>query len=177
MKRHRIEIIGLDGEKFYSLGMVEVDSKQNVYALIKLQKGVMKTSRHASGEYHNELILNNGEKTKIGSHKRVPISDLKGIETIKSFGMPIFGLEEIFNEYQLKKAQGIFCIDLREYKEGSITLTFQIVKRDAFPDIINAPAITEKKQAYIYAESDPIISLFAFTGKPIQTSKHPSHFI
>ena len=53
VKRHRIEIIGLDGEKFYSIGMVEVDSKQNVYALIKLQKGVMKTSRHASGEFHN----------------------------------------------------------------------------------------------------------------------------
>lgn len=70
----------------------------------------------------------------------------------------------------MKKAQGIFCIDLREYEEGKIGLSLQIVKRDAFPEIINAPVNTEKKQAYIYAESDPIISLFAYTGKPIQFS-------
>lgn len=90
--RYRIETIGFDGEKFYSIGMVEVDPKQNIYAFIKLQKGAMKTSRHAPGEYHTVLIPKNGEKTRMGSHKRVPIAKLRGIETINSFGMPINGL-------------------------------------------------------------------------------------
>jgi hypothetical protein len=166
MTRHRIEIIGLDGSKFYSIGTVEVDSKQNYYAFLRLRDGVMKYSRHALGNYHNDLIARKtGKKTRWRTEKRVPISELKGIEEIFTFMLPIRNFEELFNEYKLPKTQGIFCIDLRENKEGTLNLTFQIVKREAFPEIINTTGKTEKKQAYIYAESNPVISLFAFFPK------------
>jgi len=166
LPRHRIEIIGLDGMNFYSIGTVEVDSKQNIYIFYKEPGVIIKVTRHAGGKHHQDLIDLIRNKTKRRDFpRRSPISELKGVEIVSHFALFSKNYQELFTEYKLRKTQGIFCIDLREYDNKAINLSVQIVKRDFFPDLLNTVVPTEKRQVYIYAESDPIVSMFVFSPK------------
>lgn len=164
MPKHRIEIIGLDGKKFYSIGCVEITDNNEVYIVFKGKDGVVKFTRHRSGKSHIQIIdAESGKVTRRDTEPKPAIEEMKNSERIVTQILFSRQFDELFNEYKLKKGKGIFCIDLRAYTKGAFYLSVSIVRKNSFSDILNTVVETENRQVYIYAESDPMLALFAFS--------------
>ena len=162
MSKSRVEIIALDGDAFYSVGTVEVTSSGEVYAIIK-SNVITKISRHISGQTHVE----NNVIGKILKSPGPPLDDFSGLEWLHQLSLSYELLESIYNEYQLKKSNGIFCIDMRAYKEKSApNLAIGILSEEGINEFYNSHKLNSKKQFYLFWDSNPKIGLIAFDVHP-----------
>lgn len=124
MPKTRIEVVALDGTTFYSICKIEVTSLGEVYAILKTNPpNVSKISRHISGETH---VYSKVYQKKL-IYQGLNLEEFTGIEHLNTFSINIETLDKIFAEYQLKKSDGIFCIDLRHYKNATLNLRVSIL--------------------------------------------------
>lgn len=162
ISKTRIEIIALDGKKFFSIGAVEVTSKGEFYVFLKTTPIITKISRHVSGVTHGE----NSVQGRYSLGKGVPLSEFKGRESLVTMAFGLGSLEEIYTEYKLKKANGIFCIDMRSYVGSAFNLTVSLATEDGLPFALDTVVPVHKRQLYVYADSHPMVCLYAFDANP-----------
>ena len=159
MSKIRIEILAIGQKKIYSVGAVEVSPKGEVYLIHKSKGEDFHTSRHASGETHwklkDEII-----KVREGS----PMKDFKGIEFL---GTQSFGLESlpIFGEYHMKKCNGIFAFDMRDYKHAMFNLSIAILTEEGLPRLFESWKKLRKRQIYAYTDSHPMVAIMIADAK------------
>ena len=156
----KIEIIAIEENKFYSVGMIEVNKKGDVYLFHKNKHGEEHTSRHASGEVHMQYT-----DFRRQIRKGIPIDYFKGIEFLEvcSFGMQ--SLAEYHNEYEIKKYDGLFAIDMRQYKNTYFNLSFAIFTDESIGDLYKNISKYKKSQLYLYTDCHPKIAICAFDAR------------
>ncbi len=162
MSKSRIEIIALGDNAFYSVGTVEVTSKGEVYAIMKRKPVISKISRHVSGLTHVENEVLGKKTTRQGPH----LDDFIGLEWLHTASLGLASLESSLNEYQLKKSNGIFCIDMRAYRKSAFMLAIGILTKKGISDFYNSHEMNSKKQFYLFWDSHPKIGLIAFDVYP-----------
>jgi hypothetical protein len=146
MSKSRIEIIALGVNTFYSIGTVEVTSGGEVYAIMKRRPVITKISRHVSGQTHVENEVLGKKITRQGSH----LDNFIGLEWLHTAALTLASLESSLNEYQLKKSNGIFCIDMRAYHKAAFNLAIGILTKEGINDFYNSHEMNSKKQFYLF---------------------------
>jgi hypothetical protein len=152
----RIEIIALGENKIYSAGAVTITRNGDVYYAHNIRHTDSHFSRHKSGETH---FVSKSLNYRYSMDKRVPIEDFTGIEF---FGTQAFGLESLphlYSDYKLKRCQGIFAVDMREYITGSFNLTVAILTKEGLPRLYETWQNETKRQIYLYANSNPMVGI------------------
>lgn len=157
----KIEIIAVGLKKIYSAGKIHITSKGDVYYAYKLKndKGAH-TSRHRDGTLHWKF-----GKDKIPIRKLKDISDFSGLEFIGTHAFGLNSLPQIYEEYKLKKSDGIFAIDMRNYEEGRFNLQIAIFTDEGLPKLLNSSEWGHKKQFYLYTDCNPKIAIVALEVK------------
>ena len=127
----RIEIIAIGLNKIYSVGRLHITQKGNVYPAYKIKDdGGFHTSRHRDGS----LWMSGKDKVQIRKLKN--ISDFSGLEFIETQGFGLNSLPQIYEEYKLKKSDGIFAIDMRNYEDGRFNLNIAIFTDEGLPKLL-----------------------------------------
>ena len=65
---------------------------------------------------------------------------------------------ELYNEYQFKKCDGIFAIDMRNYKGTKFNLQTFILTKEGLNDLYRH-TLLKNRQIYIFIESTPMIAI------------------
>lgn len=155
-----IEIIAVGLKKIYSAGKICITPKGDVYYAYKLRndKG-SHISRHRDGT----LWMSGQDKVQIRKLKN--ISDFSGLEFIGTHGFGLNSLPLIYEEYKLKKSDGIFAIDMRNYEDGRFNLNIAIFTEEGLPKLLNSFKWGHKKQFYLYTDCNPKIAIVALEVK------------
>lgn len=156
----RIEIIAVGKEKIYSIGTICVSKKGDVYHVYKMYGSDLHSSRHADGKLHWQ-----SKKPKLFQKIRegLPIEKFTGIEYLETTGLNLNSLPEVYREYKMKKCNGIFAIDIREFKNTSVNIVIAILTKEGLP-LLYALKHFGKHQIYLYTDSYPMIAITAFEG-------------
>jgi hypothetical protein len=162
MGKSRIEIIALNGASFYSVGTIEVTSKGEVYAILKTMPVVSKLSRHVSGQTRVENEVIGRQVIRRGP----PLKEFLGLEYLHTMSFRRGSLEEVFRKYELKKGEGIFCVDMRAYRDSAFNIVFYILTEEGLIDFYKQFPLSSKKQMYVFYDSHPKIGLIALDIKP-----------
>ena len=152
----RIEIIAVGKEKIYSVGTVEVSQKGDVYVIHKIKNSDFHTSRHSSGETHWKSIKNK-VFTKIGDRK--PIKDFKGIEFLGTYAFGLESLPRLHKEYKMQKSNGVFAVDMRNYRKAAFNMSIAILTEEGLPRLYESWRKFKKRQIYIYTDCHPMIAI------------------
>lgn len=140
----------------YSVGYVTVSKRGDVYHIHKIGGYDMHTSRHASGEFHWKSKKNNFLQ-KI--RKGIPIKDFRGIEFLGTLGFGLDSLPELYSEYKMKKCNGIFTVDMREYKDAAFNMSIAILTEEGLPKLYSMWKESNKKQIYLFMNSTPMVAI------------------
>lgn len=160
----RIEIIAVGKEKIYSVGNLVVTKKKDVYQVIKFHGSDTHISRHASGETH---FKSREGKFIQKIRKGVPIKDFKGIEFLGTTGFGLDSLPELFSEYKMKRCNGVFAFDMREYKNGAFNMSIAILTEDGLPKLYESYRKLEKRQIYLFTDCHPMIAIIICDAKKV----------
>ena len=160
----RIEIIAIGEDKIYSVGYVKISKNGDVYHIHKAGSSDMHTSRHASGSTHWKSKTENFHQE---IRKGVPIKDFKGIEFLGSHTFGLNSLPEVYTEYKMKKCNGIFAIDMREYKDAAFNMSIAILTKEGLSTLYDSWEKLKKRQIYLFADSHPMIAIKVADAKGI----------
>ncbi|MFA5929278.1 MAG: hypothetical protein WC861_00170 [Candidatus Micrarchaeia archaeon] len=152
----RIEIVALGENKAYSAGAVIITRNRDVYFTHNIRNGDSHLSRHKSGETH---LISRSLNYKYSMGKRVPIENFTGIEFLGTQAFGLDSLPHLYSDYKLKKCQGIFAVDMREYSTGSFNLTVAILTEEGLPKLYETWQNETKRQIYLYANSNPMVGV------------------
>lgn len=152
----RIEIIATGEDKIYSVGAISVSKNGDVYVIHKTAGSDFHTSRHADGKMHwKSRQYNFFQKIREG----IPIKDFKGIEFLGTHGFGLDSLPQLYKEYRMKKCNGIFAIDMREYKQASFNMSIAILTEEGLPSLYTSWKNLKKRQIYIFTDCHPMIAV------------------
>lgn len=148
-------------KKIYSAGKIHITPKGDVYHIFKHKgdKG-FHASRHTDGKLHWK-----SRTTKRHIRNLKSINDFSGFEVITTQGFDLESLPNIFDEYKIKKSDGIFAIDMRSYEKGRFNLSVAIFTDEGIPTLLNSFPFGHKKQIYLYTNCNPKIALIALEIK------------
>jgi len=152
----RIEIVAIGKEKVYSVGAVEVSQKGDVYVIHKIKDIGFHASRHSSGEMHWKS-KNSEVFTEIREGKS--IGDFKGIEFLETQAFGLESLPQLFEEYKMKKCNGIFAIDMRDYNKAAFNLSIAILTEEGLLKLYESWKKLKKRQIYIFTDCHPMIAI------------------
>lgn len=151
-----IELIGVISDKIYSLGYIKISKKGDIYHIYKIQNSDFHLSRHSDGKiFWTSKQLKFSHKIRDGK----PIKEFKGIEIIGTNGFNTESLPELYTEYKMRKCNGIFAVDLREYKENTLNLALCILTKEGMNELYTIWEKENKKQVYLYTNSNPMIAI------------------
>ncbi|MBI2576422.1 hypothetical protein HYV84_04350 [Candidatus Woesearchaeota archaeon] len=156
-----IEIIAIGLTKIYSVGKIGIKSDGSVYHAFKLKnlEGIH-TSRHRDGTLHWK-----SKQLKIPLRKGADIRDFSGLEFIGTQAFGLNSLPELYNEYKIKRMDGVFAIDMHNYKEGCFNLTIAIFTDEGVLQLFDSDKFAQKKKIYLYTDCYPRIALIAMEVK------------
>jgi len=160
----RIEIIAIAKEKIYSVGYVTISKDGDVYLIHKAAGSDIHTSRHASGKMHWKSPSNSFFQE---IRKGVPIEDFKGIEFLGTWAFGLDSLPELFTKSKMKKCNGIFAIDMREYKDAAFNMSVTIFTEEGLISLFNSSKNLKKRQIYLFTDSHPMIAIMVADAKGI----------
>lgn len=162
MSETRIEIIALGNEKVYSVGAIVVKAKGDIYLIHRNKESDFHLSRHASGKTHWKSVKSKIFE-KIG--EGTPIKEFKGIESLGVSGFGIDSLPEIYTEYVVKRYDGVFCIDMRRYKDLAFNMQVYMLTEEGLPTLLTCSSLLENRQICIFPECNPMISIIVGSAK------------
>jgi hypothetical protein len=168
MKSKRIEIIAIGRSKIYSVGAIVISPKGDIYHAFKRSRDDFHLSRHSSGEIHWKSVKSN-ISWKI--RKGVPIKEFKGFE---SLGITSFGLDslpKLYEEYKMKKCNGIFCIDMREYDANTFNMHVAILTKEGIPSLMTISEQLKNRQIYFLPDFFPMVAIFVGEAKASMTNQ------
>jgi hypothetical protein len=113
-----------------------------------------------STKYYSDCI---SPKTK--SRKRQPIKGFKGIDFLPTVGFGLDSLPELYKEYELKKNDGLFCIDMRQYKDAAFNLSVSILTEEGLHSLLSGTKLFANRQISIFPECHPMIAIIIGTAK------------
>jgi hypothetical protein len=151
----RIETVAIGKDKIYSVGAVTVSEKGDVYVISKFKNNDFHTSRHSSGETHWK-----SEKRGV-FHKLRDGKPIENLEEIEFLGTDAFGLESLpllYREYKMKKSDGIFVVDLRDYSKAAFNMSIAILTNDGLPTLFDFAN-------NVYSACHPMIAIMVFDAK------------
>jgi hypothetical protein len=163
----RIEIIAVGRDRLYSVGSVVVSQNGDVYLISRIKHVDSHLSRHASGEVHLKSAKINID-AKLG--KRKPVNEFKGLEFLQTVGFGIDSLPSLYEEYKIKKCNGLFAIDMKEYEHAHLNMQFFILTMDALPSLLGKSPL-RKKQFYIFPDSSPMVGIIVGDFKKEELSE------
>jgi hypothetical protein len=150
-----IEIIAIGKEKVYSVGSMVVSESGDVYFNHCVLDSDFHLSRHASGETHWK-----SEELRLSQYirKGQPIKEFKGIEFLQTVGFGVDSLPEVYKEYQLKKNDGVFCIDMRQYKGVAFNMFLYMITEEGLPALVSETKLLNR-QISIFPDCHPMIAI------------------
>ena len=158
----RIEIVAIGENKIYSAGYVKVSKKGDIYQIYKIGGSDLHMSRHASGKTHwksKQPVL--FQEIREG----IPIKEFKGIEFLGTTAFGLDSLQELYTVYKMKKSNGIFAIDMREYKNAVFNMSVAILTEDGLPKLYESWKKLRKRQIYLFTDCHPMIAITVFDAK------------
>ncbi len=155
----KIEIIAIGNNKIYSVGYIKIYKRGDIYHIHKIVGSDIHTSIHEDGTCHWKFRTIDFYH-KLG--KRVTIKDFKGLEFLGVNAFGIKSLPQIFSEYKIKKCNGIFAIDMREYNDDTFNLALFIVTKEGLSALYDSYIDQKKRQLYLFTDNEPMIALIAF---------------
>lgn len=158
----KIEIIAIGENKIYSVGYVTIARDGGVFQIHKTGGSDMHTSRHASGSLRWTSETNSQE-----IRKGVPIKAFKGIEFLGTHGFGLNSLPELYSEYKMEKCNGIFAVDMREYKDAAFNMSVAILTKEGLPRLFDSWQKMKKRQIYLFTDSHPMIAITVADAKGI----------
>lgn len=163
----RIEIVAVGEEKIYSVGTVEVSENGDVYVIDKFKgAGDSHLSRHSSGELHRKI---RNEVTRI--RKGIPIRDFRGIEFLGTHAFGLRSLPLLHKEYRMKKSNGIFAIDMRNYSKAAFNMTIAMLTEEGLLRLYESWKKLGKRQIYIFTDCHPMIAIMVADAKALSEKK------
>jgi len=152
----RIEVIAIGKEKVFSVGVVVVSAEGDVYLIHKIKDNDLHLSRHASGETHWKST-----KTKWSQiiRKGQPIKEFRGIEFLETAGFGIDSLPELYREYKMKKSDGVFCVDMRQYKEAAFNMTVALLTDEGLPSLVTMSKLLKNRQICVFPDCRPMVMI------------------
>ena len=149
----------------YSVGAIVVSAKGDVYVINRIADSGFHLSRHASGETHWKSTKPQlSQKIREGQ----PIKEFKGIEFLGLHGFGLDSLPKLFEEYEIKQYDGIFCIDMRQYKDKQFNMAVWILTEEGLPSLLTSSKL-ENRQICIFPECHPMIAIIVGTAKEHST--------
>ena len=158
MNETRIEVVAMGSEAMYSVGALILSLDGDIYYATKLRGDDFHLSRHSSGATHwksNKMKV--FQKIRNGK----PIEDFEGIEFLLTTGFGLESLPRLFDEYKMKKSNGVFAIDMREYMGQPFNLSLAILTPEAFPSLLTGTELLGKRQIYVYPDCHPMLAITA----------------
>jgi len=151
----RIEILAIGKDKVYSAGYVQV-SKGGVYYFPKVKSSDMHISRHCSGHVHWK-----SRQTEFFQkiRKGISIDNFHGIEFLGTTAFGLDSLSELFSEYKMKKNNGVFAVDLRDYKDSAFNMSIAILTKEGLHQLYKSWEKLKKRQIYLYTDCHPMIAI------------------
>ena len=126
----------------------------------------MHLSRHASGNTHWKAEQSNSfQKLRNG----VPINDFKGIEFLGTLAFGLNSLPELYTEYKMKRRNGVFAIDMREYKDAAFNMSLAILTKEGLPQLYESWKSMKKRQIYLFTKCNPMIAISVCDAKKVST--------
>ena len=167
MSATTIEIIAVGEENIYSVGSVNVSKEGDVYVIYKIKYiGDSHLSRHSSGETHQKFRDNVQE-----IRKGIPIKDFKGIEFLGTYGFGLESLPMLYKEYRMKKSNGVFAFDMRNYRQAAFNMSIAILTEEGLPKLYEAWKNLDKRQIYIFTECHPMIAIMIADARTLSGKK------
>lgn len=112
---------------------------------------------------------------RIGSQQKVkfftkirdgsPIEDFKGIEFLGTQGFGLESLPQLYKEYRMKKCNGIFAIDMRDYDKAAFNMSIAILTEEGLPRLYESWKNLRKRQIFIFTDSHPMIAIMVADAK------------
>lgn len=143
-------------DKIYSVGYIQVSKRGDVYYFDKVCSSDMHISRHCSGHTHRKS-RQTGFFQKI--REGISINNFNGIEYLGTSAFGLNSLPELFSEYKMKKHNGMFAIDLREYKNSAFNMSVAILTEEGLPQLYESWKKFNKRQIYLYTDCHPMIAI------------------
>lgn len=159
----RIEIVAYREGKVYSVGVIEVRKKGDVYHIPKILNDDFHTSRHADGTFHWKSKKSNFIHD-LG--KRIPIKNLKGVEFLGIQTFSTEGLSKIYNEYRFRKCDGIFVIDMKDYANGKLNMSIALLTKEGLPKLYDYWKEHNKRQICIFTSCNPMVAILMIEVTP-----------
>lgn len=140
----------------YSVGAIVVSTKGDVYLIHRMKYSNFHLSRHAIGERHWK-----SNKTKLSEKmgKGKPIKEFKGIEFLQTSGFTLDSLPELYKEYKMKKYDGVFCIDRRQFTDAAFNMAVSILTEEGLSSIVSTSRLLKDRQICIFPECHPMIAI------------------
>ena len=140
----------------YSVGAIVVSAEGDVYLIDRIKDNDFHLSRHASGKTHWKST-----KRKIFQKIREgqPIKEFKGIEFLQLVGFGLDSLPELYKEYEMEKYDGVFCIDMRQFKDKAFNMAISMLTEEGLPSIVSASKLLKDRQICIFPECRPMIAI------------------
>ena len=160
----KIEIIAIGEDKIYSVGYITISRDGGVFLIHKSLASDMHASRHASGSLRWTSATNNFSQE---IRKGVPIKGFKGIEFLGTSGFGLNSLPELYTEYKMKKCNGIFAVDMREYKDAAFNMSVAILTKEGLSRLYDSWQKMKKRQIYLFTDSHPMIAITVADAKGI----------
>ena len=156
MSQTRIEIIAIGNEKVYSVGAIVVSAKGDVYVINRIEDSGFHLSRHADGETHWKST-----KPKLTQRirKGQPITEFKGIEFLGTTGFGLDSLPELYKEYKMEEYDGVFCIDMRQFKDKAFNMAVSMLTEEGLSSIVSSSKLLKDRQICIFPECHPMIAI------------------
>ncbi len=140
----------------YSVGYVTISKNGDVYYIYKWGRSDMHLSRHASGEGH-------WKSERYDFHQEIrkgaPIRDFKGIEFLGTTGFGLDSLPELYTEYKMKKCDGIFAVDMRNFKDAAFNMSIAILTKEGLSNLYDSWQKLKKRQIYLFTDCHPMIAI------------------
>jgi len=156
--------MALGKEKVFSIGEIVIQAKGDIYLIYKFKKSDLYLSRHASGKTHWKA---NKQKFYNKIREGMPTKNFKGIELLstQSFGMN--NLPDSFDEYVKKRSDGIFCVDMRQYKNNDtpFNMLVYMLTKEGLSSLLAFSRLLENTQICLFPNCNPMISIIVGKAK------------
>ncbi len=163
----KIELIAVGKDKIYSVGAIKTSKEGDVYLIYKIA-GDFHLSRHTGGETHwKSKEIPFGPSIRKGK----PIEDFKGIEFLGTHAFGLNSLPELYKEYKMKKNNGIFAFDMREYENEYFNMSVAILTKEGLPQLYENWKEHRKRQIYLYTENDPMLAITIISSRNKDSGK------
>lgn len=164
----RIEVIAIGNDKVYSVSAIVVSGKGDVYLISRKKDSDFHMSRHASGETHwKSTKLKIFEKIRKGK----PIKNFDGIESLGLEGFGLDSLPELYKEYEIKQYDGLFCLDMRQYKDKAFNMQVAMLTENGLPSLLTMSSLLDKRQICIFPDCNPMIAVVVGSAKQDSDAK------